>query len=268
MLEAFELPLPELLRRYWSLSAETPPDLRERFTRSALLAEEKGRRLLDLAERAAGGTPPRRVLEVGSGTGGFLAAAAGRCELLVGLDIAMRWLQLSRRRLRGRAVTLVCACAERLPFPDRSFDLIVIAATLEFARDPGQVLAEAARALARDGLVLVQTVNRFSLAAEPHLGLWGLGFLPRGWQDRYARLRRGTGYAPLRPLSYRELRRHASRHFGSFAVAPADVPAGVLAALPRGRAAQVRVYRCLKRQRPFAALLRWLGPEWDVVLRP
>jgi SAM-dependent methyltransferase len=210
------------------------------------------------------------VLEIGSGTGGFLAVAGACFDELVGVDIAMRWLHVSRRRFRDRGLrppVLVCACAEHLPFPDRSFDLVVSSATLEFTRDPQQVLAEASRVLTDDGLALVNTVNRFSLAPEPHVNLWGLGFLPRGWQDRYVRWRRGVGFSNIRPLSYAELKRIAAPLFSSVVVAPADVPDAVLESLPAAKGAQVRAYRLLKRLQPFAALLKWLGPEWDVALR-
>jgi ubiquinone/menaquinone biosynthesis C-methylase UbiE len=263
------LPLPELLRFYWSLSDTTPPSLRDRFTRSALLAEEKALRVLGLLEKDATGPPARRVLEIGSGTGGFLAVAAPRFEEVVGLDIAMRWLQLSRRRFRdlGRdAPPLVCACAEQLPFPQGRFDLIVMTATLEFARDPSRVLAEAARCLDEGGVLFVNTVNRFSLAPLPHVDLWGVGFLPRALQGRYVRWRRGVDFKSLSTLSYPELKRLAARDFASCDVVPGDVPDAVLLELGEARRAQVRLYRGLKRLRLVLALLRWLGPEWDVKL--
>lgn len=266
------MPLPDVLRHYWSFSDITPPALREQFVASALRAEDRGQRLLELLAslpEIPRQVPGRRVLEIGSGTGGFLVQAASRFEEVVGLDIAMRWLHLSRRRFLDRGLpepALVCACAEHLPFPDRRFDLIVIALTLEFVREPGRVLAEAARTLAPGGAVLLHTVNRYSLAVEPHVNLWGVGFLPRTWQETYVRRRRGVGYTLIRPLSYSELKRLASRHFRSCVVRPADVPDTVLAGLPVRTRVLVRVYRRLKQFPPMARLLRWLGPEWEVVL--
>lgn len=273
VLEALDrLPLPELLRYYWSLSDITPPALREQFMRSALSGDEKARRVLRLLEAAPfrSSVPARRVLEIGSGTGGFLAEAAPRFEEVVGVDIAMRWLHLSRRRFRDLGLgppPLVCCCAEHLPFPDASFDLIVIAATLEFTRDPDRVLAEAARTLRDGGMLFLNTVNRLSLAPEPHVNLWGVGFLPRAWQDPYVRWRRDVDFRNIRPLSYPELMRMLSRHFAEREVSPADVPDSVLERLTSWKRAQVRLYRVLKRVPPFGLLLRWFGPEWDVLLR-
>jgi SAM-dependent methyltransferase len=263
--------LPGLLEHYWSLSDITPPALRGRFIRGALQGEAKARRLLDLL---ADGTfpaapPPRSVLEIGSGTGALLAVAAERFPRVVGVDIAMRWLHVSRRRFldRGRpAPPLVCACAERLPFPDGVFDLVVSAATLEVVRDPGQALAECARVLAPGGTVLLNTGNRFSLAPEPHVQLFGVGFLPRRWQAPYVRWRRGVDFAKIRPVSLRELDRLAAPLFRARQVMPADAADETVAGLPALQRAQVAVYRGLRRRRLLRPLLLPLAPEWDVRL--
>jgi len=248
-----------LLEYYWSLSDVTPPALRRVFIDGALLGEAKARRLLRVLEN---GDPPaasaRTLLEIGSGTGALLAAAADRFPRVIGVDIAMRWLHLSRRRFLDRGVPvprLVCACAERLPFPDGSFDLVVSAATLEMTRDPGQALAECARVLAPRGTVLVNTGNRYSLAREPHVQLWGVGFLPRPWQVAWVRWRRGVDFSKIRPLSLRELHRLAAPFFGTRRVAPADAADETVARLPPLRRAQVALYRAARRITPTGPTL-------------
>jgi SAM-dependent methyltransferase len=260
-----------LLEHYWSLSDITPPELRRRFIRGALQGEAKARRLLGLLD--ADGRRPAgeatRVVEIGSGTGAFLAEAAGRFPLVVGVDIAMRWLHLSRRRFldRGQPVPpLVCACAEALPFPDGSFDLAVSAATLEFTRDPGRALAECARVLSRSGALLLNTTNRFSLAPEPHVHLRGVGFLPRGWQIRYVRWRRGVDFARIRPLALGELRRLAAPLFARRSIAAADAADETVAELPPAQRAQVALYRRLRRTGMIRPLLLRIAPEWDAWL--
>jgi len=261
--------LADLLDYYWSLSDSTPPVLRERFARGALRAPAKARRLLDLLERAGLASRQSRVLELGSGTGGFLVEASGRVGEVVGLDIAMRWLHVSRRRFldRGSAVPpLVCACAEQLPFPDASFDLVVCAATFELIRDPDRALAECARVLKQPGALFLNAVNRCSLVPEPHVGLWGVGFLPRAWQAPYVRWRGRGDFAHVRPLSYWDLDRRAARHFRRRRFEPADVADEVVAELSRVARHGVRVYRALKRFGVGRWLFRRLGPEWDVVL--
>src|SRR5215475_3989598 len=68
-----------------------------------------------------------RTLEIGSGTGLNLAHYPDDLDelILVEPDVAMR-ARLEKRLRRGRRTArLVDAPAERLPFPDQSFDTIV-----------------------------------------------------------------------------------------------------------------------------------------------
>src|SRR5207244_13119465 len=139
----------------------TPPPLRAKFIRSALLGEKRALRVVNLLRPVADrpGAGVRRVLEVGSGTGNFLAMAHPG-QRVIGIDIAMRWLNLSRRRFLDKRLplpALVCCCAEHLPFPDGLFDQAVCSATLEFTRVPKQVLSECARTLSAKGFLYIST---------------------------------------------------------------------------------------------------------------
>ena len=55
--------------------------------------------------------------------------------------------------------------------------------------------------------MFVLTTNRFSIAPEPHVHLWGVGFLPRSWMPAYVRWRRGLAYDKHHLLSIFEVRR-------------------------------------------------------------
>ena len=110
-----ELDFAGLVEYYWQLTPDTPPDLARRYIRHALGGVERGRSSLDEIARLAQG-PPRDApfLEVGCGTGGFLVAAATRdaerFERVVGIDIAMRWLVIARKRLEEAGVDAELAC--------------------------------------------------------------------------------------------------------------------------------------------------------------
>jgi ubiquinone/menaquinone biosynthesis C-methylase UbiE/uncharacterized protein YbaR (Trm112 family) len=261
--------LPGLLEHYWSVSDVTPEVLRGKFIRSALLGEHKAQRVLRLLHDNTFATPVRaeRVLEIGSGTGNFLAAAASHFKQVVGVDIGMRWLHVSRRRFMDQGMAappLICCCAEHLPFPDNYFDLTVCSATFEFTRDQDQVLNEAARTLAPSGAMYLSTVNRYSIAQDPYVYLWGVSWLPRRWQAAYVRWRRNASYENIRLLSYRELKRIATAHFRGFEAALPDIDDESLKQFPFFKRFQVRVYRFVKRLPPMALFLRWFGPQWDV----
>jgi ubiquinone/menaquinone biosynthesis C-methylase UbiE/uncharacterized protein YbaR (Trm112 family) len=268
-LEKYELE--KLLEYYWSFSDITPEDLRPKFIRSVMLGEERAKRTLETFDDDTfkNKIAAKKVLEIGSGTGNFLAVAAGRYERVIGIDIAMRWLHVSRRRFMDKglpAPPLVCCCAEYLPFADCSFDLAVMTSTLEFVKDQAKVLSECARSLTDVGALYVNSVNRYSLATDPYAYLWGVGFLPRAWQSEYVRRRRDATYK-TRTLSYPEFNRLARREFARCEFALPDVSSATLEQFSTFTRQQVYFYRFLKKLPAFSLLLKQIGPGWDVVLR-
>lgn len=202
---AATLEFPELVRFYWSLPTypPTPPDLIERFVHHVLTDEQ---RTEGYREKIGVG---QRFLEVGCGTAALTKVAHGRFRLAVGCDVAFRWLLIARRRLveAGLPANLVCCCADFLPFPDGYFDTVASVSLLEHVSDAGAVLQEFGRVTRAEGRVFTWTTNRFSLACEPHVGVWGVGFLPRRWMPAYVRWRRGVAYDKKHLLSLFELRR-------------------------------------------------------------
>jgi SAM-dependent methyltransferase len=263
------LPLPDLLEHYWSLSDTTPEALRSTFVQAALRAPLRARALLARMEGDGVRLARSRVLDVGSGTGGFLAEAHGRVAEAVGVDIAMRWLQVSRRRFRDRGQpdpVLVCAGAEQLPFEDGAFDVVVSTATLEFTRDVDRVLSECARILRPGGRAYLTAVNRYSIAPEPHVGLWAVGWLPRGWQAAYVRQRGRGDFSNVRLFSLRDLDRRAAAHFAARDFQPPAVPEDLRSTFSPGKRLALRAYDRALGLRSLRALLRWVGPEWEVTL--
>ena len=263
--------LQPLLEYYWSVSDVTPVPLREKFIRSVMLGEKKAERILRILSDTTFREPVRaqRALEIGSGTGNFLAAANSRFKQTVGIDIAMRWLHVSRRRFMDRDIDtppLVCCCAESLPFPDSYFDLIVCSATLEFTRDHDQVFREWARVLTDDGAVYISTVNRYSITQDPYVYLWGVGFLPRTWQAGYVRWRRQASYENIRLHSFNEIRSMARKHFSAVEFALPDISDEALQYFPVSKRLQVYIYRLLKRIPGVRSILLRIAPQWDIKL--
>jgi ubiquinone/menaquinone biosynthesis C-methylase UbiE len=262
----------QLLEYYWSLSDITPPLLRRKFVRSEVLGEHRARRIVAMLENGTLGASqrPQRVLDIGSGNGNFLVVAAPQFPQVIGIDIGMRHLHVSRRRFMDRGIAipaLACCCAEYLPFPDGYFDFIVISSTLEIVQDKHRVLSECARTLKPEGTLYVQTVNRYSLRRDPYSYLWGVGFLPRHWQAGYVRWRRDAVYSHIKTMSLLELKRLTATHFPSRQIKLPDVDGAVLPHLPALTRLQIRIYKTLKSVPGLKALLAMVGPEWEVVLR-
>lgn len=198
-----------LVRHYWGMTPEVPPHLAERYTANVVAGPQRAQVHLDALDEDVAG---RRLLDVGCGTGGLLVAAASRgAASVTGVDIALRWLVVAARQLREQGVDarLIAADGGALPFRDGSFDVVTCVETVEHAEHPADVVAGCVRAAGRGGSVYVVATNRWSAAPEPHVGLWGVGLLPRRLAPAYVRWRAGTGYRYVRPVSPPELRRMA-----------------------------------------------------------
>jgi len=161
---------------------------------------------------------------------------------------------------------LVCCCAEYLPFKAASFDAAVIASTFEFLRSPEEALLELKRSLDDEGVCLINTVNRYSLAKNPYAHLWGVGFLPKRWQVAYVRKRRDASFENITLFSYLQLKHTAEKSFDEVDIALADISESTLATLPARTRMLVGVYRTLKSLPVVKQLLKWVSPEWDVFL--
>lgn len=120
------------------------------------------------------GTAARRILEVGCGEGYVTEWVRARTavDLPVGLDISVAMLQDAASRHSG--VRFACGSAYELPFPKRSFDLVLCLEVLEHLDRPREALREAQR-----------VCTGHLLASVPREPLWRFLNLARGayWND-------------------------------------------------------------------------------------
>jgi ubiquinone/menaquinone biosynthesis C-methylase UbiE len=109
-------------------------------------------RVADLTLRQA--PAPRRVLDVGSGTGYLLNLLASRlpdADEFTGVDVAPSMVAAARARTTDERVRFVQGTAEQLPANDGGYDLVVSATSFDHWADQGAGLAECRRALAAGG---------------------------------------------------------------------------------------------------------------------
>jgi len=104
----------------------------------------------DLAEN-------RDVLEIGCGTGMGLAYLVQRARRAVGIDINSALLQEARSHLPD--VELREGDAGALPFPDQSFDVLLMLEMLYYVTDIDQALEECRRVLRPAGILFVCLPN-------------------------------------------------------------------------------------------------------------
>ena len=101
------------------------------------------------------------LLEVGCGTGHWLAALAGEVALAAGADLS--WAMLERARAAAPAALLARARAEALPFAAASVDRVLCVNALHHFADRRAFCAEARRVLRPGGGVMV-------VGLDPHTG--------------------------------------------------------------------------------------------------
>lgn len=99
---------------------------------------------------------PVRILDVGCGTGALDAMILDfvpSCKL-VGVDLSLKMVRKARERLDGVA-TVIYADAERLPFADGEFDIVVCNDSFHHFPDPMRAAFESWRVLGREGVMIV-----------------------------------------------------------------------------------------------------------------
>jgi len=140
-----------LARRAFERAAGTYDD-------AAVLQNEIGDRLMERLDYIR--LQPRRVLDLGSGTGVFTRALIKRYRKadVVALDIAQPMLQRVKQRAGWlRKPGCVCGDTESLPFADDSFDFIFSNLMLQWCTDLEATFVELRRVLAPGGLLMFTT---------------------------------------------------------------------------------------------------------------
>jgi SAM-dependent methyltransferase len=98
----------------------------------------------------------KRILDVGCGLGMYVEKFRNYSSDVYGVDIDAEKVALAGERLPN----IYQAPAESLPFPDGSFDVILLHEVIEHVDDDAETIKEAYRCLAPGGHVIVYAPNR------------------------------------------------------------------------------------------------------------
>ena len=102
-----------------------------------------------------------RVLEVGCGTGRWLAELHPIARQVYGMDLSLGMLQQARQR--PGSLALICGHASHLPFPDAVFDLLFCVNAFHHFPQPRAFISEARRLLRPGGALAIAGM-------DPHAG--------------------------------------------------------------------------------------------------
>lgn len=147
--------------------------------------------------------PGRRVLEIGCGNGATLEDLQKRGYECEGVEI----FDDARMTAMERGVSVTAARAEKLPYPDASFDIVLMLDVLEHIEDDRAALTEARRVLKKDGLIV--------LFVPAFMSLWGRQDEISQHKRRYTK----TTLLQRMPSSFRILRTGYFNFFLFFPIA-------------------------------------------------
>jgi len=156
-----------------------------------------------------------------------------------------------------------------LPFVADSFDVILAENLIEHCRDTTKVFFEIKRVRRGSGAFLARTINRFALGPEPHVGVWGVGYLPRRLMNGYVKLVKGIPYEHIHLESFDSLN-HCIRTVGDHSLetkVPLIVDADY-AHHPKWKQHLFKLYSGVMRLPMLGALMARLGPYIDIASKP
>lgn len=114
----------------------------------------------------------RRILDIGCGIGTYMRAFRRFSDDVYGVDV-----DVQRVHEGGRSVpNLMLAVGERLPFADRTFDVVLLNEVIEHVADDALTLAEACRVVRPGGYIFIYAPNRF-YPFETHGIYWGKRYI-------------------------------------------------------------------------------------------
>ena len=145
--------------------------------RAAQFDDDFGHSIKTAAERAAWDRildlvlppGPLHALDVGCGTGFLSLELAARGHRVVGVDLAPAMLEAAGRKaaVQGLAARFETADAEQLPYPDKSFDLVISRHVLWTLPHPEAAIADWLRVLRPGGRLAIIDGAQYNDASAP-----------------------------------------------------------------------------------------------------
>lgn len=160
-----------------------------------------------------------RVLDLGSGMGGFAVAyalssngAQGKrlseapneravARPVVAMDYNLAYCEIAKTRARRYDIDLptLVAAGENLPFAGEEFGVLTCWDVVEHVQNPERLFSEIERVLKPGGTAFVTVINRYALV-DPHYHLRFINWIPRSWAEKYIEFRRRTKDSPLQDM--------------------------------------------------------------------
>lgn len=104
------------------------------------------------------GIEGKKVLDIGCGTGRLVGKLLERKALVTGVDVSGEMLKIASKKFKS--TEFIEADAEKMPFPDESFDMMIASFLIVHLKDLDKFFDEAYRILRPGGSFIVTNINQ------------------------------------------------------------------------------------------------------------
>lgn len=169
------------------------------FNKSEVEAQRNHKYPMDVLENLLGEGKLKtlKILELGSGNGFFLCYALKQGLDIIGIEPGEndgfngRYLKivelLEANKVPDPKSRILNVSAEKLPFPDGFFDVVVSVAVLEHVQDLDATMLESLRVLKTGGMLWANVPN-YDSVHEGHYNLFWIPSMSKGTAKRYVKL--------------------------------------------------------------------------------
>ena len=131
----------------------------------------------------------KEVLDVGCQWGSVSIALARENAIVTGIDVKEAFVKGAGARAEDQGVkaTFLTSSAEKMPFPDNSFDVVIGLNIIEHVGSQSETVREMIRVLRPGGYLFIDGPNRFSpemFKNDPHYQLRAVSVFPN-WLGRF-----------------------------------------------------------------------------------
>ncbi len=118
------------------------------------------------------------VLDIGVGDGEISLWFANKGKKVTATGIEIDSYNINKKKFTENNISIIDCYVEKMPFPDKSFDAVVLSHVLEHCLDVGIVLQEIKRVLKNDGylLIFVPPYSNYVISGHATTG-WNVGQL-------------------------------------------------------------------------------------------
>lgn len=142
----------------WEIWDQVPPDYYQNGIAKNILQKfwhtKKLKTVISLINSS--NIKPKKILDVGCASGWFLSKIAEKYPnaQCTGVDAYKKAIEYGQKFYKN--LRLISADAHKLPFKNKSFDLVICTEVLEHVENPQKVLAEIKRVLAPNGIAIIE----------------------------------------------------------------------------------------------------------------